>query len=296
MAKAGTKEEVKKPAAAPAAKGGAVVPAKTNAGALVDPANSFGEFADAGLGNMGKDDLAIPFLVILQSGSPQCKRSEGEYIDGAAEGMLYNTVTKEVIDPAKQDVLVIACAYNRSFIEWKLRENGGGFVREHPADDRLLSQCQRDDKGRDILPSGNQLNDTRAFYVMVMYERDDGEQVFMPAFITLTSTQIKKAKQWLTQQKMLKLPRPGGGTYTPPMFASKWKVTTVPESNDKGSWMGWAFEHAGYLSGPNDPLFIEALGFHKSVSTGAVKADMSKAGDVVDGQTREPGEDDDIPL
>jgi hypothetical protein len=269
----------------------AVAVQSENAGAVVDPSTlaGFADFAGQGMQGLSKDDLAIPFLSILQSGSPQCKRSEGEYIEGAAEGMLFNTVTKTVIDPIKTPVIVIPCSYNRALIEWRVREAGGGFVKEHPVDEALLGTTVRDDKGRDILPNGNQLNDTRSFYVMVL---DPDTGIPAPAFMTMTSTQIKKAKQWLMQQNLLKLPAAGGRVYTPPMFASKWRVTTVPEQNDKGSWMGWAFEHAGYLSGPQDPIFQAALEFHQSVSAGAVKMDMARAADVVDGTTREPGMDD----
>lgn len=241
--------------------------------ATLEDTGAFAAFASDGFNNVGKDDLAIPFLAILQSGSPQVKRSEGEYIDGAAEGMLFNTVTKEVIDPAKRDVLVVPCAYDRNFVEWRTREAGGGFVKSHAATagERLSQDTMRDEKGRDILPNGNQLNDTRSFYVMVL----DTDGVPQPAFITMTSTQIKKARQWLTQQNLLTLKGPAG-IYRPPMYASKWRVTTVPESNEKGSWMGWAFEHAGYLAGPFDPVFVAAKELNGQIAAGTVKADMAK--------------------
>ena len=54
--------------------------------------------AGRGLENVDKDCFAIPFLTILQSGSPQCKKSDGAYIKGAEEGMLFNTVTKDLYD------------------------------------------------------------------------------------------------------------------------------------------------------------------------------------------------------
>lgn len=263
--------------------------------ALAESMAGFQEFAGAGLSGLGKDDLSIPFLVILQSGSPQVKRSEGGYIEGAAEGMLFNTVTKEVIDPLKVNVVVIGCAYERHFVEWRIREAGGGFVKQHPADPALMATCLRDEKGRDINRAGNQMNDTRTFYVMMLAE--DGSPA--PALITMTSTQIKKAKQWLMQQSLLKLKGANNTVYTPPMFASKWKITTVPESNEHGTWMGWAFEHVGYLAGPQDPVFLAAQEFHKSVAAGAVKADLSRANGV-DPETGEPPkprvDDDGIPF
>lgn len=244
---------------------------KPTASAMVEIPDSFSDFAGQGLEDLSKDDLAIPFLSILQSGSPQVKRSDGEYVEGAAEGMLFNTVTKEVIDPIKTPVIVVAAAYERHFVEWRLRENGGGFIKQHPADPAILATCIRDEKSRDILPNGNQLNDTRTFYVMVI---KDGMP--SPAVITMTSTQIRKAKQWLMQQSLLKLKRADGTAYTPPMFAAKWRVSTVPESNDRGSWMGLAFSNEGYLAGPKDPVFVAAMDFHKSIAAGTVQADLSK--------------------
>lgn len=241
--------------------------------ALAMPEASFEEFGGAGFEGTGRDDMAIPFLAILQSGSPQTKRSDGAYIEGAAEGMLLNTVTNEVIDPTKVDIVVVACAYRRAFVEWRLRENGGGFVAEHEPDPAMQAECERDDKNRDILPNGNQLNDTRTFYVMIL----DADGIPSPAVITMTSTQIKKAKQWMMQLNLLKLRKADGSVYTPPMFASKWRVTTVAEQNDKGSWFGWAFEHAGYLSGPTDPVFCTARDFHKSVTAGTVRVDLAKS-------------------
>jgi hypothetical protein len=260
--------------------------------AVVDPSTmqEFATFAGQGLEKLSRDDLAIPFWTILQSGSPQVKRSDGEFIEGAAEGMLYNTVTKQLVDPLKDKFVIVPAAYERWFIEWKLRENGGGFIRQHTPDPAMMLATTRDEKGRDIMENSNQLNDTRTFYVLVMIGEDPVPQ---PGFLSLTSTQIRKAKQWLMQMNMLKLQGPNG-MYTPPMFATKWSAKTVPESNDKGSWMGWAFEFAGYLKGVADPVFVEAQALHKSVQTGAVKADLSKtATDGSDTPSRQPGEDDD---
>jgi len=271
----------------------AIVP-KPNGAMTTATDNDFSGFAGDGFEGATKDDLAIPFLTILQSNSPQVKRSEGEYIEGAAEGMLFNSVTKELYDPVKTPLFIVPCAYDRYFVEWRLREQGGGFKGQHSVEEgeELLTKATRDDKNRDIIPSGNQLNDTRTFYVMIYKE---AEGYATPALITMTSTQIKKAKQWYMQQNMLRLKGPSG-PYRPPMYASKWRVTTVPESNEKGSWMGWAFEHAGYLKGPQDPVFVEAQEFAKSVKSGAVKPDFEKAPDMAGGST-EPGadNDDDIP-
>lgn len=237
--------------------------------AIVEANLDFGQDAGQGFETAKADDFAIPFLQLLQGLSPQVKRSDGAYIEGAAEGMIFNTVTRAVVDTEKEPLIVVPCAYRHTYVEWRVREKGGGFVAEY---DIPPGDTVRDDKGRDILPNGNQLNDTRTFYVLVV----DADGATTPAVITMTSTQIRKAKQWFMQQNMLRLNGPNG-MYTPPMFASKWAVTTVPESNEKGSWYGWKFEHAGFMTKEDAALYAMAREFHKSVKGGAVTVDMSRS-------------------
>lgn len=266
------------PAPAPAPAPAANLPVERNTGALADPAlgGAFAEFGGQGFENMGRDELAIPFLTILQSNSPQVKRSDGAYIDGAVEGMIFNNVTKELHDTAKRPLTVICCAALHSYIEWRVREKGGGFVGEYQVDkgQAIIEKCTRDDKSREIMENGNQLNDTRTFYVLTV----DDEGVPQPAVISMTSTQIKKARQWNMQMNLLRLKDANGRPYTPPIFASMWHLATAPESNEKGSWFGWKFDFGGYLAGRDDPLFIEALNMHKSVRAGAARADMAESG------------------
>jgi len=48
----------------------------------------FEKDANAGLNNLGMDDLAIPFLRILSDTSPQIKKRDPLYIEGAESGMV----------------------------------------------------------------------------------------------------------------------------------------------------------------------------------------------------------------
>ena len=54
-----------------------------------------------GLGNLGQEDLALPFLKILGQLSPEVNKQHGKYVEGAEPGMIYNTVTGEVHDCVK---------------------------------------------------------------------------------------------------------------------------------------------------------------------------------------------------
>ena len=57
------------------------------------PANIFEEDAAKGLGTIGQQDLALPFLKILGQLSPEVNKRDGKYVEGAEPGMIYNSVT-----------------------------------------------------------------------------------------------------------------------------------------------------------------------------------------------------------
>ena len=64
------------------------------------------------------------------------------------------------------------------------------------------------------------------------------------------------------------------GLYTLPLMSQIYKITSVPEQNDKGSWYGWeiARERSLNLSDDMDKSFFEmAVTFAKSVKAGDVQ-------------------------
>ena len=221
------------------------------------------EEAGAGFENADANAYAIPFISILQAMSPQCKKSDGAYIKGAEEGMFFNSVTQEIF-PGDTGIIALPCYYKRVFLEWAPRETGGGFKGEHLPSDPIVSTTVRGDKG-DILPNGNLLADTRVHYVLIV--KDDG--TYSPAVISLSSTQMKKSRQWMSKMEGIKFKRADGTLYTPPMFSHTYHLTTVPEQNDKGSWYGLKVATGGPLQDPG--LFAAAKEFKRQISAGEVK-------------------------
>lgn len=217
--------------------------------------------AGAGFEEADASAYAIPFLQILQSVSPQCKKSDGAYIKGAEEGMFFNTVTQELYD-GEDGITVIPCHYAQRFVEWHARESGGGFVREWLPGEQPATT--KDDKGRDITSSGTTIVDTRNHYVLIC--QADG--TLTPALIAMTSTQLKKSKQWMSKMQGIKVKGPTGFV-TAPMMSRKYKLTTVPESNDKGSWCGYRVELVGLVE--DSAEYVEAQAFRNAVRSGQAK-------------------------
>lgn len=241
------------------------------------------EDAGSGFEEASAATFAIPFIQILQSGSPQCKKSDGAYIKGAEEGMLYNTVTGELYDGEK-GIKVIPCHFTHRFNEWKLREEGGGFIGEHKPD--ALPPTRKDEKGRDITTRGNQLVDTRNHYVLVHNEADD---TWFPALMAMSSTQLRKSRNWMTQMQSIKVKRGDGVQVQAPMFSRIYHITTQAESNDKGSWFGYRVQLEGIVDDP--AAYAEAKAFRAAVVQGLAAAKQPAAEEKEEPNFAESGEE-----
>ena len=230
---------------------------KENAVAL---ASMFEEDAHSGFEGMGQEDFALPFLRLLTNTSPEV----GE-VEGAMPGMIYNTVTGELYD-GKKGIEVIPVAYVRQYIEWAPRGSGSGApVQMYPATSDVLSRTHREPgDNKDYLDNGNYVENTANHYVMVINSEGTPE----PALITMKSTQLKKSRKWNSMMQSVKMAGKNG-LFTPPMYSQMYRLTTVPESNDKGKWFGWEVERIGPIEDAS--IYQAAQAFATSVNAGEVK-------------------------
>ena len=63
-----------------------------------------------------------------------------------------------------------------------------------------------------------------------------------------------------------KLKSASGSVFTPPAYSHKYRLTTVPESNDLGNWFGWSIEMIGVLGNEEMFLYEAAKQFAKSIN------------------------------
>lgn len=238
---------------------------------------NFAEDAGAGMEGATSESFAIPFLSVLQKGSPQVDEASGVAIEGAKAGMLFENVTNKMFN-GKEGVVIVPCAYRRVFIHWGARGSNGGFkgelAPEVVAEMRAKGQIAELD-GRLFLPQSDgtvndkncdRISDTRNHYILVV---DPDTGAWKEALLSLTSTQIKKSKMLMSALASVKVSG-AAGMFTPPTFANYVRMTTVPESNDKGTWFGVKFELSGQLDRPE--LYAAAKAFHASVAKGGVVA------------------------
>lgn len=234
--------------------------------------------ANQGLGQLGMDDLAIPFLRILSDTSPQIKKRDPQYIEGAESGMIYNTLTKEIYD-GEEGVSVIPCAYQRQYIEWTDRGEGSGApVNIYPADSDILSKTTRDDQRKDRLPNGNYIEDTANHYCLVLGEDGTSSQVL----VAMKSTQRKKSKRWNSLMLGLKM-KGAKGLFTPPSYSHIYVLKTMAESNNLGEWFGWDITRMGPVEDAD--VYHQAKAFAESVAKGEIKVKHEDESVDSDGQS-----------
>ena len=159
--------------------------------------------AGAGMQNVTADDLQMPIIRILQSNSPQCKRSEGAYISGAIEGMLINNVSNELMDGTK-GIIVIPAFFEKKYLEWKPKRGGLAGIHEvnTPLKDQVAMKADHEGKMLPTLPNGNTLSEVAQHFVLVL--REDGS--FEPAVISMASSQLKPSRIWNSLMKKIVLP------------------------------------------------------------------------------------------
>ena len=214
--------------------------------------------AGKGLQNISNDDVTIPRLAIIQSGSPQRKKKDEKYIEGSDEGMIFNTVTNELY---KDSLEVIPCGYRKTYVEWVPREKGGGLVAVH---DLKPDGSVTDPKTRKTMLGENQIVDTAEHFVLVK-----SLEGYSPAVLTMTSSNLGVSRKWNTLLKMKRI-NVKGQTVEAPSFLFKFKLSTVEAENDLGNWHKYKIEELGQIESKD--IFKEADKLADSVSTGKVKA------------------------
>jgi len=237
---------------------------------------------DVGVGfeDFTSDDVAVPFISILQKGSPQVEEDNSKYVTGAKSGHLYNTVSNAIYD-GKAGITVVPVHRVRTFIEWIPKDQGGGLVQVYNPDapevQRALSSAGRQ-YGKLKINDNNDLVETFSMFCLVV--KEDG--TFERAIISFSSSQIGVYKRWMTMAQSVNVLTPDGRLIVPPMFAHKYRLTTVFTQKKDYTWykFGVRFENetadVSRLTA-SDVLYHAAKEFRNMVLRGTARAAFDAA-------------------
>jgi hypothetical protein len=166
-----------------------------------------------------KDTYKTPFVRVLQDLSDEVKPKKDAYIAGATAGMLCNKASKKLYD----SINIVVLKIEHNIIAWK--PNRGGFVGAYPKsmENQLVKSIDGYTK---IDKDGNELSDTISLFCL---NADDPTDIFV---LPMSGASLKHARSFVTRMKMLQC----NGKSVDRSYAGVWNISSVEETNDKGSW------------------------------------------------------------
>ena len=226
--------------------------------------------AGAGLENIDKADLALPFLKLLQSGSDETKKKHANYVEGAEAGMFYNTVTKKLYNGEK-GIEVIPCFYKLTFPEWAPFERKEGRPVSPDRGPEILAKTKKNDKGKDVLENGNEIIKTANHFVIISGDKPE------KALMAMKSTQLKVSRGWnsLMQDQFESDPKTNKNVPAP-MFSRIYKLNSV-ENSGSFTWHGYRVSLLRKVD--NASIYQMAREFHSALkkSNAAVGTEKEKS-------------------
>ena len=223
-----------------------------------------------GLAKIDMETISLPFLKILSSMSPQTKKAKSEYVEGAEEGMIFNTVTEELFSGA-EGIKVVPCYFEPVQLEWSDRGTGSSAPIVHPVDTPLLNKTTKDKDGKLRLPEGTYLERTHNHYCLLLNKDGLTSQVL----ISMKVSGLSKSRKWNSLMLSAQV-KNGNDVINPPSWYFSYDLTTKAQSNDKGDWYGWDIKRAEPVSAD---VYHAGKKFFEAVKKGSVEVNYEQSGD-----------------
>jgi hypothetical protein len=226
---------------------------------------SFVALGTKGSENVSVEDLTIPRIGIVQDLSPERKKSEPNYIPGAEEGMLFNSVTRKLYtDP----LVVIPVYYRREFFLWRPRKQGGGFRGVFQTRASAEAAQASEEEQTEIMETGQQF---------VLCTSDNG-QTWEEAVVSMSSSNFGVSRQWNSDLKLRNCDR----------FATLYSLTAVQKAGPKGSYYKF---HVQFLGWVKEEWYKAAEKVYEAVKAGVRDIARGEYTDTEDGPVNGTKED-----
>lgn len=238
-----------------------------------DLAGAFAEDAGQGLETMSREDKAIPFIALIQSLSPQRKKDNPRYIEGAEEGDIFNTVTGELFKP-EDGLEAIPVYFRKVYNVWTPRDAGGGYRGTFASREEAGGKRQDDEGrfGRYYTDDGDEVIDTAEHYLLVR-----SGNTWTPALLSMTSTKLKISRAWNTRMSLVTVPNKPD--VVAPIFARTYMIRSAGQKNEKGEFFNYVIGEGRWVTTEE---YQAAKAFRESLIRGDVKVDYTKSDDAAE--------------
>jgi hypothetical protein len=232
-------------------------------------------FADAGAGlsDFQQTDFLIPYVRIIQALSKELQRNHAKFLEGAQQGMFVNSATRKTYSGEK-GFLAVPVGFSHRYMAWRPNNAGPAYdMGDDPSVYNSITPLPEGDKnaGKRFDQQGNEVTDSLQYFILLV---NPETQEWEAAVLNFSGVQARKGRGWATtiNNRMERHPQTQQ-LFRPAMWFYSYKITTVPESNDKGSWYGFLIEEGPKVKDlPNGKeIFRAASELRKRVDAGEVK-------------------------
>tara|TARA_B100000035_G_C21000490_1_gene554659 strand:+ start:236 stop:901 length:666 start_codon:yes stop_codon:yes gene_type:complete len=169
--------------------------------------------------NVSSEHISVPRVKLLQKMNNEVDPNHSEYIEGAKEGDFINTVTGENYGSS---MYVVNVHFKEEFVVWKKREKGGGLI------GNFLTRKEAEEYLTDNGLEADEYDITQTqIHTLLRLDDETSEVSDIPFLFDCASSKLKVSREWNT-----KIMKQGGDR-----FSYLWKMSSVPQSNAKGSWV-----------------------------------------------------------
>lgn len=174
--------------------------------------------SDRGSEDVTANDIILPRVDVLQALSPQIKRNNANYIEGAEQGQIFNTVSGEIYGDQIKFVPVV---FKREYIVWQDRDLGGGFRGAFATEDQAEAERRNLEN-----PDSHEVVETHVHFVLILHDDGRAEE----AVISMAKSKRKVSRKLNSLVQMF----PGD------RFARVYKLAAVEVDGQKGEF--WNFD------------------------------------------------------
>lgn len=230
--------------------------------AVNDAASLLDQFAGAGFGDVTASDFNIPRIGIIGDLSPQIKRNDAAYIEGAEPGHIVDVGMAQLFT---NGIEFLPVSRVKEWIRWAPRKTGQGIIDRYDYDYIAQNNLVRNERNEYLEKDGSEVIETWQFFGLNLSTGGTGRRSFLP----MKKSNLKIARRWFGQMNELTLPSGNKA----PLFFQTWKLGSFSDSGNGNTWYNWTVNPGRpVLELENrDRVLADATEFLKQIQAGQVQ-------------------------
>ena len=220
---------------------------------------------------VGRDDVQVPRIILLQDMNPQVQKLHEMYVPGVEAGQFFNMLTQEAMDTF--DAFVVD--FNKFYEERtpKIKDKQGTYVGRHALDAEVVKTATR--IGYDLVTTtGNVLHDVTEYTFLVVPESG---RPYLAAF-AFKSTKLAQSKAFMGQaaQRPMPIANADGSVDTAPVCIQKYRFKAVGAANKENQkFYNIGFDFLGFATKSEAQVISSALSAKQATRQAIVTATVT---------------------